>query len=459
VDGLLDQDITDVTQWGRSLEAEQCVIGGLLCDNNAFDRIASIVRDSDFYVTNHREIFRVISRMLSAGTPVDVLTLCDALQATPLQHDGDVFAYIGSMALNTPSAANIERYAKMVAERATKRALHAALKSSLDALYRSQGRDVKEVLDQAQALVMGVRDAANVARGIFRDAKTLIVETMEFVDGQHEKHLAGTIEYVTGLPTGFVDVDTRTTGMQPGQLIVLAARPAMGKSALALNIAENAARASGKRAVFFSLEMSNRELGLRMLAAASRLNVQRLVTGRIYDDEWPRVARGSGEAMESQLVFCELGGLSILELRSLARQARREYGELSMLVIDYLQLMEGFSEEANRANQVAQISRGLKLLAKELQIPVLVLSQLNRQVEQRGNKRPQLSDLRESGAIEQDADVVWFIYRDEVYNQASTDKGFAEVITAKQRNGPTGIDRLRFRGDFTRFDNDTAVAE
>jgi len=444
----------DVSAWGYSIDAERSVLGGLLLDNASFDRVCGVVRDSDFFVTTHRTIFRVIFELLEAGRPADVLTVSDRLEGLGKLADVGGQAEIGALSLNTPSAANVGHYAQIVADRATLRGLFAAGRAISSLVLESRGRSARELLDAAQASVMTIRESLSKGRGDFHSAAQVVGEVIEFVDGQHQKRLDGTLSHVTGLPTGFDDLDRRTTGLQPGQLVILAARPAMGKSALALNMAEYAARASKKTALVFSLEMSLRELGLRMLASGAGINVQRLVTGRINDAEWPRVAEAAGAVHDLPLAFCEMGGLSVLELRTLSRQAQREYGGLSLIVVDYLQLMIGSTDNQNRAAELSVITRGLKLLAKELQVPVVALSQLNRELEKRGNKRPVMSDLRDSGSIEQDADLIWFIYRDEVYNPNSDDRGFAEVITAKQRNGPTGVDRLRFRGDFTRFSNE-----
>lgn len=445
----------DVSSWGYSVDAEQSVLGGLLLDNSAYDRVCGVVRDSDFFVTAHREIFRAIFGLIEAGKPADVLTVSDRLQALGKLEAVGGQAFIGSLSVNTPSAANVARYAEMVAERATLRGLFAVARSIGESVRLPGGRSARELLDAAQASVMAIRDSLKSGRGDFHSAGSVVNEVVSFVDEQHQKYLAGTLDFVTGLPTGFTDLDRRTTGLHPGQLVIVAARPGMGKSALALNVTEYASKASGKTALVFSLEMSLRELGLRMVASGAGINVQRLVTGRVNDAEWSRVANAMVSAQDLPIVFCEVGGLSVLELRTMARQAKREFGGLSLIVVDYLQLMIGGASEQNRAAEISVITRNLKLLAKELQIPVIALSQLNRDLEKRSNKRPVMSDLRDSGSIEQDADLIWFIYRDEVYNPNSDDRGYAEVITGKQRNGPTGVDRLAFRGDFTRFANDT----
>lgn len=434
-------------------EIEAGLLGALLVDVTVLDRIGAVVREADFFRSAHRAIFRAIFDLAKNNQSVDVLTVCDWLAAREKLDDVGGQVYVGRLMLGAFAASSAMRYAEIVRDKALLRALMVAADTIGDMTRRPDGRSTREILDRAQALIMGVSDASSDKGSAFVDAGALMADIVEFVDAQHAKHLAGDLQTVTGFPTGFADVDERTTGFQPGQLVIVAARPAMGKSAFALNLSEFGARSTGKTVVFFSLEMSNREQGLRLLASEAHVNVQRLVTGRIYEQEWPRVAKAQTSVQDCPLVFCEVGGLSVMELRLLARRAKREYGELGAVVVDYLQLMAGYSEDANRANQVAEITRGLKLLAKELMIPVIVLSQLNRGLESRANKRPQLSDLRESGAIEQDADVVLFIYRDEVYNPKTDESGIAEIITAKQRNGPTGFDRLHFRGDFTRFMN------
>lgn len=449
----MEESDIDPATWAYHVDSEQSVLGGLLLDNTAYDRIVDVVRESDFFTRDHREIFRVIVRLIEDSKPADVLTVAELMERFGSLDKSGGQAYLGSLALNTPSAANIGRYAQIVAERSLLRALNAAATGIMAAVRNSRGKAARELLDEAQASVMSIRDATK-GRGDFHMAGELVRDVVNFVDEQHARYINGTLGDVTGLPTGFSVLDRRTTGLQPGQLIVVAARPAMGKSAFALNVAEFSARFSKKTGLVFSLEMSLRELGLRLMSGQAQVSIQRLVTGRVYETEWPRVVEGTARLDDLPLAFCELGGLTVMELRSMARRAKREYGELSLIVVDYLQLMIGGDDGANRAAQLSEITRGLKLLAKELQVPVMALSQLNRDLEKRPNKRPTMADLRDSGSIEQDADLIWFIYRDEVYNPKTEDKGIAEVITGKQRNGPTGVDRLKFRGDFTRFSNE-----
>jgi replicative DNA helicase len=453
----VDQSELDVAAWGYSLEAEASVIGGLLLDNAVFEQVSLLVRDADFFSSTHREIFRFVAQMIENNRPADVLTVCELLQRSGRLDAVGGMPAVAEMVMNTPGTANIRRYAELVAERSLMRAMYASGAAIMNSVRHSKGRDARQLLDDAQAQVMAIRDATK-QRGDFHTAGDLMVDVIEFVDGQHQKYADGTLNDVTGLATGFCVLDKRTTGLQPGQLVIVAARPAMGKSAFAINLAQFAAQSSQKMGLVFSLEMSLRELGLRMLASEAQVNVQRLVTGRVYENEWPRVTTAFGKLDQVPLAFCELGGLTVLELRTLARRAKREYGGLSLIVVDYLQLMIGGDDGANRAAQLSEITRGLKLLAKELQVPVVALSQLNRELEKRPNKRPTMADLRDSGSIEQDADLIWFIYRDVVYNPKTEEPNIAEIITGKQRNGPTGVDRLIFRGDFTRFSNEAADA-
>lgn len=440
--------------WNHSEQAEQSVLGALLIDNSAFDQIADILRIEDFYFEDHRRIFRVILSILEKQRPADLLTVSEALA-----HDGKdkplEFGYLGSLAQNTPSSANIRRYAEIVRERAILRSLFMAASAIAESVTASRGIEAKELLDQAQARLMAIGETHMPGRENFHELRHIILEVAEFVDSQHEKYQAGTISEVTGVPSGFIDLDRKTTGFQGGELIIIAARPGMGKTSLVLNIAEYAALKTGKTGLIFSMEMTYRQLALRILAGGSGINVQRLISGRVYESEWPRVSKAISDAQAISLLINEAATLTIMELRALARRAHREYGGLSAIYIDYIQLMDTEDRQANRAAQISVISRGLKSLAKELDVPVIALSQLNRELEKRPNKRPVLSDLRDSGSIEQDADLVLFIYREEMYRPDTEDKGMAEIIIGKQRNGPTGYCQLTFRADQTRFLNYT----
>lgn len=438
--------------WGHSVEAEQSVLGGLLLDNAAYEKVADVLRPEHFFLSSHRLIYGAILTQIEQARPVDPLTLAECLSRSGKLEDAGGQNYLGTLALNTPSAANIGRYAEIVIERAIFRTIYAECQSIIDAVRRPGQRDPREILDQAQARLLSLGDRAGNESG-FEDAGALMRRVVEFIDEQHQRYESlGTAAAVTGLATGFLDFDHMTAGLHPGQLVVVAARPAMGKSALALNISEYVARA-GTPVAFFSLEMGNKEQGIRMVASGAHLNTQRLFSGRISEQEWPRVVDSIGRLSDIPLHFSESPYLTVMEMRSLSRRLKRQHPKLGLIVVDYLQLMVAGGNEQNRANQIADISRGLKLLAKELGLPVIALAQLNRELEKRGNKRPVLSDLRDSGAIEQDADVVVFIYRDEVYDECSPRKGEAELIIAKQRNGPVGTVKLQFRADNTRFEN------
>lgn len=437
-------------EWSHSLEAEQSVLGALLLDNTAFDRVADLIGERDFYTGEHRAIFRGITALIEAGKAADLVTVFERLSAENAQAYGGLAPYLGAMAQNVPSALNIRRYAELVRERSLLRRLFTASRETCEAVANFAGREAGTLLDEAEARILAISHQ-RLDRAEFQPVEQALSQAFEFID--HQYHRADP-NAPTGVPTGFVDLDSMTSGLHPGQLVILAARPAMGKSALALNITQHAARATGKRALFFTLEMGNREQALRLLAAEAHVNVQRLVTGRLYDREWSDISDAMSRLQGLPISLNEKAGMTVMELRAFARRAARENpAGLSLVVVDYLQLMLAGDNEANRATQIAEISRGLKLLAKELQVPVVALSQLNRELEKRHNKRPVMSDLRDSGALEQDADVILFIYRDEVYNRDSEHKGTAEIIVAKQRNGPVGTVRLMFRADNTRFEN------
>lgn len=443
--------------WAHSPEAEQSLLGGLLLDNAAFDHVADIVAERDFYIGAHRRVFAAAARMIEAGRAADIVTVAELLE----REDARLFAemggaaYLGTLAQNTPSALNIRRYAELVKERAIARRLFSACQAIGDSILERKGRDIGTLLDEAQQKILAVSEGAG-GRADFSELREVMARVFEFVDQQY--HREGD-NVVTGVPTGFRNLDVQTTGMQGGELIILAARPGMGKSALALNIAEHAAKATAKPGLLFNLEMSNRQTGLRLLAAEAGINVQRLVTGRINDAEWARASAAMSRLHEVPLLFNEEAGLSVRDMRAMARRAFRAHGGLSVIVLDYLQLMLSGDSDSNRANELAGITRGLKLLAKELNVPVLALSQLSRKCEERANKRPVMSDLRDSGAIEQDADIILFVFRDDYYNANSLDKGIAELIVSKQRNGPVGTVRLRFRADMTRFEDEHDLAE
>ena len=435
----------------HSIEAEQSVLGALLIDNGAFDRIADVVRESDFYRDDHRRIFQQLVKLITKGKAADALTVNDVLESSGDAGQTGGKAYLMSLANNTPLAANIRRYAEIVRERAIMRKLVSAGNEIAAGALNPVGRDAKELLDFAESLVFSIAEEGARASSGFIVAKELLESVINRISDLHER---GSPD-VTGVATGFKDLDRKTAGFQPGDLIIIAARPSMGKTALALNIAEHVALRGGKTVAMFSMEMGGEQLVTRLIASLGHLDQSRVRVGKLSDDEWNKLTLAMEKVTVAPIHIDETPALTPLELRARARRLHRQHGPLGLIIIDYLQLMTvpGRSNDENRATQVAEISRSLKALAKELKVPVVALSQLNRGVEQRTNKRPMMSDLRESGAIEQDADVILFIYRDEVYDTESKDKGLAEIIIAKQRNGPIGDLKLTFLGPQTRFED------
>lgn len=432
------------------LSAEQSVVGALLLDNAAWDAIVHLVGERDFWVKSHRLIFRAIVDQVQAGKAADVVTVAELLESRGQLDDAQGLSHIADLAQNTPSAANIRRYAEIVRDGSLLRRLAGVGRELVDvATHQRNGRSAREVLDFAQGRVLAVSESATRKEAEFTRVGELVDPALNHIDELARRKDSGD---VTGLATGFFDLDKMTTGLHPGDLVILAARPSMGKTAMALNVAENAAE-SGNKVAFFSLEMTNGQLMFRLISSVSRLNQHRVKIGRLYEDEWPRLVAGSGKVRDLPLWLNEQGDMTVNELKAQARRLHREIGGIDLMVVDYLQLMRGGGGADNRAQEVAEISRSLKGLAKELHVPLIALSQLNRGLESRPNKRPIMSDLRESGGIEQDADLILFIYRDEVYNPDSLDQGIAEIIIGKQRNGPTGTVYLTFRHEQTRFEN------
>ena len=433
----------------QSVEAEQSVLGGLMLDGQAWDRIADKITADDFYRKEHRLIFTAIGALVEASSPADVITVSEWLEKNnELQNTGGL-AYLASLANNTPSAANIGAYANIVRERAILRNLiHTATRISTGA-YSPEGRSAADILDFAERSIFEISEQGAHRRGGFAPIKTLLTKAVDRIDTLFRSESA-----ITGVSTGFKDLDDMTSGLQPGDLVIVAGRPSMGKTSLAMNIAENTAVGSKLPVAIFSMEMPGEQLAMRMMASLGRINAHKVRTGKLEDDDWPRLTHAIGMLAEAPMFIDDTPALTPLELRTRARRLKREHG-LGLIVVDYLQLMQAPESSENRATEISGITRSLKGLAKELGVPVVALSQLNRSLEQRPNKRPVMSDLRESGAIEQDADVIFFIYRDEVYNEDSQDKGTAEIIIGKQRNGPTGKVKLTFLGEYTRFENYT----
>jgi replicative DNA helicase len=432
----------------QALEAEQSLLGGLLLDNRKWDEVTDEIGVRDFYSQNHRLIFSAISALQAAGDAADVVTTSEWLESEGNLDNAGGLAYIGTLANNTPSTANILTYAKIVRERAILRSLIAAANDISDSAYKPEGRTPREVLDNAEKLVFDISERDGRNRRGFTSIQELLARSVDRIEELFESK-----EAITGVPTLFSDLDNMTSGLQPGDLVIVAGRPSMGKTSFAMNIAEYVAVEKKLPVAIFSMEMPGEQLAMRMLSSLGRINSNKIRTGRLGDEDWPRLNSAVGLLDKAPMFVDDSAGLNSLDLRSRARRIARENNELGMIVVDYLQLMQASESNENRATEISGITRSLKILAKELNVPVVALSQLNRSLEQRPNKRPVMSDLRESGAIEQDADVIFFIYRDEVYNEDTEQKGIAEVIIGKQRNGPIGTAKLTFRGEFTRFEN------
>jgi replicative DNA helicase len=437
----------------HSIEAEQSLLGGLLLDNQAFDKIADLVSGDDFYRDDHRRLFRHISKLVEQGKPADVVTVAESVEASEDKDRTGGPAYLGSLAQNTPSALNIRRYAELVRERSVQRRLAQVATEIAESALGPSGKEVGQLLDEAETKILEVGEKGQRGTQGFEEIAPVLARVFERID--HLYHQENKSD-VTGVPTGYIDLDEKTAGLQPGDLIIVAGRPSMGKTALALNMAEHVAVDNGLPVAIFSMEMGATQLAMRMLGSIARVDQHKMRTGRLADDEWSRLSSAMERLHNAPIFIDETGALNSLELRSRARRMRRQCGKLGLVMVDYLQLMSasGDGQGENRATEISEISRGLKALAKELQTPVVALSQLSRAVEQRNDKRPMMSDLRESGAIEQDADVILFIYRDEVYFPEKPEtKGRAEIIIGKQRNGPIGKVDLAFLGQYTRFEN------
>ncbi len=431
----------------HSVDAEQALLGGLMLDNSTWDQVADLVSDEDFYRREHRVIFAAIADLAAHDTPFDVVTLSEKLETRGELKDAGDIAYLGTLARNTPSAANIKAYAAIIRDHAVARQLIRVGTEVSDCAFNREGRSTAELLDFVEQRVFEIAERGSRGRRGFAAMKDLLVKVVDRIDTLFQQD-----NPITGVATGFSDFDEMTSGMQPADLIIVAGRPSMGKTSFAINIAENAAIKDKRPVAVFSMEMPGEQLAMRMMSSLGRIDQHRLRTGKLDDDDWPRLTSAVGMLAETQIFIDDTPALTPTELRARARRLKREH-DLGMIVIDYLQLMQVPGNKENRATEISEISRSLKALAKELHVPVIALSQLNRSLEQRPNKRPVMSDLRESGAIEQDADVIVFIYRDEVYNQESPDKGTAEIIIGKQRNGPIGTVRLTFLGQYTRFEN------
>ncbi len=450
IDFSSDQQVAQLRVPPHSIEAESSVLGGLLLDNGAWDRVGDLLVDGDFYRHEHQLIYAAIGALVNASKPADVITVFEHLQNQGHVDSVGGLGYLNSLAQYVPSASNIRRYAEIVRERSILRKLVSASDDIATAAFNPKGRAVDKILDEAEQKIFNIGEEGSRMKQGFQSMDSLVVELLDRV-----QEMADNPNDITGVPTGFHDLDRMTSGLQPGDLVVLAARPSMGKTAFAINIAEHVALNEGLPVAVFSMEMGAAQLAVRVVGSIGRVDQGHLRTGKLTDEEWPRLTEAIERLRTVSLHIDETPGLTPSELRANSRRLARQCGKLGLIVVDYLQLMSGSSgsDGDNRATELGEISRGLKMLAKELQCPVIALSQLNRGVEQRTDKRPMMSDLRESGAIEQDADIIMFIYRDDYYNKDSKDPGVAEIIIGKQRNGPTGTVRLAFLKPLTRFES------
>ena len=429
----------------HSIEAEQAVLGGLMLAPESWERVADRISEEDFYRRDHRLIFRAINQLSEKDQPCDAVTLGEWLESRGKDAEIGGSAYLIELASTTPSAANIKAYADIVREKSILRQLIEVGTDIVNDGYQPEGRSSSEVLEKAEQDVFRIAEAGSRGRQGFVRINGALKDAFEVLQQRYTNR-----GQLTGLPTGFRDLDDMTSGLQPSDLIILAARPAMGKTSLALNIAQTSAIKTKKAAAVFSMEMSAPQLAFRLMSSLGRIDQGRLKTGNLEDEDWPRVTSAITLLSEAKIFIDDTAALSPIELRSRARRLAREH-DLGVIVIDYLQLMQVPGNKENRATEISEISRSLKALAKELNVPVIALSQLNRSLESRTDKRPVMADLRESGAIEQDADIILFIYRDEYYNKESAEKGVAEVIIGKHRNGPTGSVKLAFMGQYTLF--------
>ncbi|OUR82440.1 replicative DNA helicase [Cycloclasticus sp. 46_120_T64] len=432
----------------HSLAAEQSVLGGLMLDNQCWDNVADKVSVEDFYRKDHRLIYETIAELAKRDEPFDVITISELLgQAGELETVGGL-AYLGALAKDTPSAANIQSYAGIVRQRSVRRQLIHIGNEISDSGFDTEGRDINELLDSAESKVFKIAEQGAKGDKGFESIKDLLGVAVDKITELHENQSS-----ITGVSSGFVDLDAMMSGLQPADLIIVAGRPSMGKTSFAMNLVENVGIQSGMPVAVFSMEMPGDSLAMRMMSSLGRINQHNVRTGQLEDDEWPRMQSSINLLAEAKIFIDDTAALSPMEVRARSRRLMKEHGQLGLIVLDYLQLMQSPSASESRVAEISDISRSLKALAKELNVPVIALSQLNRNLEQRPNKRPVMSDLRESGSIEQDADVIIFIYRDEVYNDDSESKGVAEIIIGKQRNGPIGTCRLSFLGQYTRFEN------
>ncbi|MGB0204477.1 MAG: replicative DNA helicase [Neptuniibacter sp.] len=445
---LTDADLEKIKTPPHSMEAEQSVLGGLMLDNNAWDTVSEVVVEDNFYRQGHRKIFRTMTKLVNDGSPIDVVTLSEELDRIAELESAGGLDYLVELAKNTPSASNIRAYSEIVRDRALLRQMINAANEIADNAFHPDGRSSEDVLNDAEQKIFSIAEN-RPNQGGPEGVNVLLKKAVDRIDT-----LFNSDGDLTGVTTGFDDLDKKTAGLQPSDLVIVAARPSMGKTTFAMNLVENALMSTNRPVLVFSLEMPADQLVTRMLSSLGRIDQTRVRTGMLEEEDWPKLTTAVNMMRDKPLFIDDQAGISPNEMRTRARRIVREHGDLALIMVDYLQLMQmKGSNIESRTQEISEISRSLKALAKELECPVVALSQLNRSLEQRPNKRPVNSDLRESGAIEQDADVIMFIYRDEVYNEDSEHKGVAEIIIGKQRNGPIGTSRLAFIGKYTKFEN------
>ena len=447
---MADAQIENLKLPPHSIEAEQSLLGGLLIDNSALDQVGDTISSKDFYRQDHRLIFIHINDLINSDNPADVVTVAESLEKNSELASIGGISYLGSLAENMPSVANIRGYAKIIRDNSILRNLITVGSEIVEGAFLPKGKDAQQLLDEMEAKLFSIAEAQSNRLG-YKDFQKVIADVVRNLEERGQNP-----ETVTGLSTGFVDLDNLTTGLHGGELVIIAGRPSMGKTALAMNIAESCAVDQNKAVAIFSMEMGSEQIVTRLLGSVAKVDQQKMRTGKMDEDDWAKIADGLGRLNEAPLFIDEGSALNSYELRARARRLDRSIeGGLGLIVVDYIQLMSplGGPQGENRATEISEISRSLKSLAKELNIPVVALSQLNRNVDSRPDKIPQMSDLRESGAIEQDADVIMFIYRQVVYSKDPADEGIAEIIVAKQRNGPIGDVKLTFVGEYTRFEN------
>jgi len=448
---MADNDIDTLKLPPHSVEAEQSLLGGLLIDNESSDKVADVITSNDFYRHDHSTIYQHIIKVIETNQPADIVTVAESLEKNDELAAVGGLSYLGLLAENTPAAANIRGYAQIVRERSIMRNLVQVGSDIAESAYSPQGRDAQQLLDESESKIFQIADDGMRAAIGFENIQHLLPKVIKGVEKRMENK-----GNISGVATGYTDLDNLTSGLQPGELIVLAGRPSMGKTALALNIAENVAIDQKLPVAIFSMEMSSEQLTTRLIGSVGKVDARKLRSGQdLDDDDWEKLTDSLGQLNDAPIFIDQGGALNSYEVRARARRLQRQEGQLGLIVIDYIQLMSaaGGKQSENRATEVSEISRSLKSLAKELNVAIVALSQLNRSLESRPDKRPMMSDLRESGAIEQDADVILFIYRDDQYNDDSPDKGLAEILISKQRNGPTGKIKLTFLGQYTRFEN------